>query len=200
MSRVNGVSKALRYVAFGLTLLFAVFGTAFIVGSTTMDPGGVPAVVLSVSWFVPMIVLVVFALRRPDAATVVLAVVAAFVAVFVVLDALFGLVPTDEIGPVASITVFAIAVALGFLGLHRPARAGGLLLLLGTANLVGVFVTMLESGTGPPDATLGGSSSAVAVPVLIIGGLLLLAASRKPGPDHDARDGTGRGNRVGSAR
>jgi hypothetical protein len=197
---MTGAPKALRYAAFGLTLLFAVFGTAFIVGSTMMDPGGVPAVVLSVSWFVPMIVLVVFALRRPDTATRVLTVVAALGAVFVVLDALFGIVSADEIGPVASITVFAVAVALGFLGLHRPARAGWLLLLVGTANLVGVFLRMLESGTGPPDATLGGSSSAVAVPVLIIGGLLLLAASRKPGPDHDARDSTGRADRVGSAR
>lgn len=101
MSGMTGGPKALRYVAFGLTLLFAVLGTAFIVGSTMMDPGGVPAVVLSVSWSVPMIVLVVFALRRPDAATRALTVVAALGAVFVVLDALFGLVPTDEIGPVA---------------------------------------------------------------------------------------------------
>jgi hypothetical protein len=192
--------KVPRRVAFGLMVLYAVIGTSFILGSTMMDPGGVPAVVLSVSWFVPMIVLAVYALRRPDSASGVLTVAAVLAAVFVVLDAVFAIVPSDEIGPVASITVFAVAVALGFLGVHRPARAGGLLLLVGAANLVGVVATMLESGDGPPYAALGGSSAAVAVPVLIIGGLFLIAASAGPGPDHDARRGTGQVDRVGSAR
>ena len=185
--------RALRFVAFGLMLFYAVLGTAFIVGSTMMDPGGDPAIVLSACWFVPMIVLAVYALRRPETATRVLTVVAALVAVFVVLDEVYAIVPSDEIGPVAAISVFAVAVALGSLGLHRPARAGRLLLLVGAASLVSVFAKLLESEAGQPDAALGGSSAAAAIPALIIGGLFLLAASRKPRPDGEAPHGTGFG-------
>jgi hypothetical protein len=129
-----------------------------------------------------MVALAVVALRRPEIATTVLTVVTAVLASFVVLDGVFGIVPRDEIGPVASIGVFAVAVPLGFLGLHRPLRAGWLLLLVGAANLVDVFVRMLGANDGPPlDAGLGGSSGAVAVAVVIIGGLFLVAASLERG-------------------
>jgi hypothetical protein len=94
-----------------------------------MDPRGFPAVLLSASWFVPMAALAVYSLRRPETATTVLTVPSALVASFVVLDGVFGMVPRDEIGPVASIIGFAVAVPLGFLGLRRPLRAGWLLLL-----------------------------------------------------------------------
>jgi hypothetical protein len=117
-----------------------------------------------------MIALAVYALRRPEAATRLLTVVATVAATFVVLDAVFRIVPRDEIGPVGSITVFAVAVALGFLGLRRPALAGWLLLLVGAANLGG-----------------GASGVAVAVPALVIGGLFLLAASWAAGPDRGRR-------------
>jgi hypothetical protein len=148
------------------------FGSAFIIGEILVDPGGFPAVLLSASWFVPMVALTVIALRRPEMATTVLTVVTAVVASFVVLDGVFGIVPRDEIEPVASIGVFAVAVPLGFVGLHRPLRAGWLLLLVGAANLAEVFVKMLGAGGGPSlDAALGGTSGAVAVPVVIIGGL-----------------------------
>jgi hypothetical protein len=193
---MTSASKVLRYVAFGLMVFFAVFGSAFIIGETLMDPGGFAAVLLSASWFVPMVALAVYALRRPETATTLLTVVTALVASFVVLDGVFGIVPRDEIGPVASIVVFAVAVPLGFLGLHRPLRAGWLLLLVGAADLADVFAKMLGAGDGPPpDAALGGSSGAVAVPVVIIGGLFLVAASglgqsdttRHAGEDHAAR-------------
>jgi hypothetical protein len=94
----------------------------------------------------------------------VLTVVTALVASFVVLDGVFGIVPRDEIGPVASITVFAVAVPLGFLGLHRPLRAGWLLLLVGAADKArwcSVARTARPTGWfAPPDAM----SSAFAPP------------------------------------
>jgi hypothetical protein len=193
---MTSAAKILRYIAFGLMALFAVFGGAFVIGETLMDPGGVPAVLLSLSWVVPMVALAVYALRRPETATTVLTVVAALVASFVVLDAAFDIVPRDEIGPVGSITVFAVAVALGFLGLHRPAPAGWLLLLVGAANLAGVFARMLDRGDG---ATLGGSAGAVAVPVLIIGGLFLLAAALEPRPDQGKPHGRRPARQIRSA-
>jgi hypothetical protein len=106
----------------------------------------------------------------------VLTILTVVVAAFVMLDALFGIVPQDKVGPVGSIAVFAVAVALGFLGLRRTARAGMLLLLLvGAANLAGVFATMLERDGAPLGAALSGFSGAVAIPVLVVGALFLLA-------------------------
>jgi hypothetical protein len=113
-----------------------------------------------------------------------------------VLDGVFGMVPRDEIGPVASIIGFAVAVPLGFLGLHRPLRAGWLLLLVGATNLAGVLAWMLGAGDGPAlGAALGGSSGAAAVPVVIIGGLFLVAASVDPGRN----EGSPAAGRTGSA-
>jgi hypothetical protein len=196
VSGMTSASKVLRYVAFGLTVFLAVLGSAFIIGEALTDPGGFPAVLLSACWFVPTAALAVYALRRPEPATTVLTVVTALVASFVVLDGVFGIVPRDEIGPVASITVFAVAVPLGFLGLHRPLRAGWLLLLVGAANLADVLARMLGAGDGPPlGAALGGSSGAVAVPVVIIGGLFLVAASVDPGRN----EGSPAAGRTGSA-
>jgi hypothetical protein len=196
---MTSAAKVVRYVAFGLMALLAVFGSAFVIGETVVDPGGFPAVLLSASWFVPMVALAVYALRRPEMATTVLTVVTALVAAFVVLDGVFGIVPRDEIGPVASIIVFAVAVPLGFLGLHRPLRAGWLLLLVGAANLADVVAKILGAGDGPPlGAALGGSSGAVAVPVVIIGGLFLVAASLEHGRTEESP--TARAGRTGSDR
>lgn len=173
---MNG-SKVLRYIAFGVMALFALIGSAFITGEALADPGGVAGVLLSACWIAPMVALSVYALRRPEAATRVLTVIAALVASFVVLDAVFAIVPRDEIGPVGAITGFAAAVSLGFLGLHRPAPAGWLLLVLGAANLAAAFARTAGREDGAPlGAALGGSSGAVAVPILVIGGLYLVAA------------------------
>jgi hypothetical protein len=155
-----------KYAAFGLMTIFAISGGAFIIGEALADPGGVAAVLLSLAWAAPTIALASYATWRPGPAAKVLTASAALVAAFVVVDAMFGVVPRDEIGPVGSIAVFAVAVALAFLGVHRPATAGWLLLLVGTVNLGG-----------------GASGIAVAVPVLAAGGLYLLATSLEKDAD-----------------
>jgi hypothetical protein len=173
---MTSAPKVLRYVTFALMALFGVLGGLFIVGETMLDPGGIAGVLLSASWVVPTVAMAVYAVRRPETATKVLAVIAVLAALFVVVDAVAGIVPRNEIGPVGSIVVFAVAVALGFLGLYRPVPAGWLLLLVGGANLAGVVAKTIEPGDGAPlGAALGGSSGAVAVPVLVIGALFLLA-------------------------
>jgi hypothetical protein len=99
--------------------------------------------------------------------------------VFTVVDSAFGIVPRDDWGPVAAVVVFALGVALAFLGLHRARQAGLLMILAGiaqlTATLIGVVIEAAD-GQGP-DATFGGSSGVVVLPLLIIGGLFLLAGS-----------------------
>jgi hypothetical protein len=185
---VARLAAAVRYTAFGLLTLYLVLGGAFIVGETMTDPGGIAGAALVAAWLVPAAGLGVFAARRPARAAGTLTVVAVAVAGFVLLDGLTLLVPTDRVGPVGSIVVFATAAALDVLGLRRPLRAGALLVLLGGANLAGVAGKMADGA--PLGAALTGSAGAVAVPVLLAGLLFLLAG---------ALAGTGRTAPAGSA-
>jgi hypothetical protein len=205
---MTGAWKILRYTTFALAALFAVFGTAFIVGEALTDPGGVSGLMISAAWCVPMAALAVYALLRPASAVAVLMPVAVFVASFVLIDGAFGILPRDAVGPVGAIAVFAVAVPLGFLAAHRPVPAGWLLLLLGAASLAGVFLEALGTGDArPAGGALGGSSAAVAVPVLLIGGLFLVAGygvgktgGGQPGaPRHDPASGSPLG-RISSRR
>jgi hypothetical protein len=168
--------RVIGYLTYGLLAVFTLFGAAFIIGETATDPGGLAAALLSACWAVPMMVAAAYAVWRPDPAATVLTVVAVIVAAFVVIDRLVGIVPRG-VGPVGTICAFAVAVALGFLGLRRPGRAGGLLLLVGAVSIVG-----------------GASGTAVAIPVLAIGSLYLLTASLGSGPhrsDHSGRSHRG---------
>jgi hypothetical protein len=82
-----------------------------------------------------------------------------------------------DIGPVGAIAVFAVAVALAFLGLNRPLPAGSLLVLLGTTQLSAAISRTVGPGDrAPVNATLSGSSGAVAVPVLVVGMPFLVTA------------------------
>jgi predicted anti-sigma-YlaC factor YlaD len=158
-------ARVLRYVAFGLLMACAVFGGTFIIGDALTDPGGVSGVLMSLAWVVPMAVLVVCAVRWPRPAAGVLTVVAAIVAVFVVVDLVFGISAGIRIGPVGFVSVLAAAVPIGVLGLRSPVRAGWLLLLMGV----------------PLAASLGGAAVVVAVPIVIVGGLFLLAGRQSLG-------------------
>ena len=173
------VGKFLRYVAFIAMALVGLLGGMFIAGNTFADPGGWPAAGMTALWAIPMVALSVYALLRPAAAGPVLAGATGMVAVFTVVDSAFGIVPRDDWGPVAAVVVFALAVALAFLGLHQARLAGMLMILVGiaqlTATLIGVVIEAAD-GLGP-DAIFRGSSGVVVLPLLIIGGLFLLAGS-----------------------
>jgi hypothetical protein len=173
---MTAAAKVVKYLAFALMALFAVLGGAFIIGETFMDRNWASAALTSAAWVVPMLAMSAYALWRPDAATKILAVAAIVTAIFVVSDATLDVVPRDEVGPVGTITVFAVAVALSFLGLHHPAAAGWLLLLVGMANLAGPASRILQRDGAPLGAALGGSSGAVALPVMVIGAVFLIAA------------------------
>lgn len=184
--RVLGRATAL--VAFVLMELYGLVGAAFVVGESLMDPGGTAGVLYAAAWLVPTVALIAYTLRSPQAAARALTVIAGAVASFVVLDGALGIVPRGEgtaVGPVGSIAVLAVSLALGFLGLRRPARAGFLLVLLGAAEVAGGYATVVVHGGGrPAGAALGGSAAAVTIPALIVGGLFLIAAflQRAPQP------------------
>lgn len=173
-------AKVMRNVALTMVALFAVGGGTFVIGEVFTDPGGWQAVAMTASWVVPVVVLGVVALRRPDAAGAVLMGVTALAVVFTVLDAAVGIVPRDGWGPVATVAVFAVVVVLGLLGVHRAELAGLLMLGVGAGQLVATLIARggAEAGEGPgPGALLGGSSGVVVLPTLVIGLLLVLAGA-----------------------
>ena len=164
----------LKYVAFTLMALFGLLGGAFVLGETFSDPGGWTAVWVSALWVVPLVAMSVFALLRPEAMAPVFVVVTAVVALFTLVDSLVGIIPRDDWGPVAAIVVFALGVALAFLGLRRALLAGTLMVAAALTQLVatvaGAAVHAAGDGAGA-GVGLGGSSGVVLLPVLVLGAL-----------------------------
>ena len=143
----------LKYVAFTLMALFGLLGGAFVLGETFSDPGGWTAVWVSALWVVPLVAMSVFALLRPEAMAPVFVVVTAVVALFTLVDSLVGIIPRDDWGPVAAIVVFALGVALAFLGLRRALLAGT---LMATAAVTQLVAQAVEDGRAArPDLHLG---------------------------------------------
>ena len=159
-------------------LLVGLMGGAFIVGATLDDPGGGTAVVLTTGWLVPLVALAVLAVRRPVTAEWVYVAATLLVAGFTLADAGLDIIPRDDWGPVTTIAVFALGVALGFLGLRRPATAGLMLVGLAAVQLGAVVLSRIHD-EGPRFA-VGGSSGAVILP-LLVGGVLFLLAGRHTG-------------------
>jgi hypothetical protein len=168
--RANDRRRYARYTVFGVMALFLAFASAFVIGETFMDPGGATAVLLVSLWLLPAAGLSVFALLRPARAEQVLMVVTGAVVAFVVLQALTGMVPSDEVGPVGTIAGLAASIPLAFLGLHRAGAAGRLLLVVGAAL---AFSGLL----GAP----AGSATAAAAPLLVFGMLFLVVAKPSGG-------------------
>lgn len=186
-------SKPLGYVAFAAMLLVGVFGGLFAAGYAFDDPGGWAAVGLVASYVVPVTALSLYAVVRPVPAGRLLAVVTGVLAVLVLLNAAFTLVDRDRVGPVDSLAVLVLGVALAFLGLHEPRLAGVLILAAGLAQVASLILRIAvvqAPGEGPPlGAALGGSSGVVVVPLLLIGALFVAAggADRAPAPTAPAR-------------
>jgi hypothetical protein len=181
-------SSVLARVAFGWMMLVAVLGGAFVIGETFDDPGGWAAAAIVASWLVPLVALALLALLRPAPARPVFIVGTLLVVTFTLADSALTLVPRDDWGPVASIVVFALGIALAFLGLSRASVAGTLLVVLAVAQLAAGLLD--RAGSGEPPFALGGSSRVVVLP-LLIGGLLFLLAGRGaavPTPPTSPRD------------
>lgn len=184
-------AKVLRYVAFVVMTLFGVVGGLFVAGYAFEDLDTWVAVGSTAAWLVPTIVLSVLALRRPDAAAPVLVGVTVVAGIVTVLDAAFTVVDVDAVGPVVAIAVFAAAVALGFLGLHRESLSGLLLVLLAGAQLAATVLSRGSEvgGNGGPGLTdlLTSSSGVIVVPMALVGALYLVAGAldhQPPGLRH----------------
>ncbi|MGZ4438206.1 MAG: hypothetical protein ACXVWU_13245 [Nocardioides sp.] len=177
---MSGLAKVLRYVAFGAMALFGLLGTMFVAGYAFDDPGGWAALGMTALWVVPMLALCAFAWRRPERAGPVLVGVSAAVLAFGLVDALFAVVPRDAWGPVTGISVFALGVALAFLGLRRALLAGTVMVVVALTQAATVVLghAAREGGDGPGlGAMLGGSSGVVVMPILLVGLLFLVAGA-----------------------
>ena len=167
------MTRLARGLAIGVVAALGLFGALFVAGETLADPGGWQAVGLVAAWAVPMAALVLLALRRPAIAGRLLPWALGVASVLLLVDAA-GAYPRDT-GPVGTITMFAVAVPCGLLGLHRALRAGMLLLAAAAVQLVGTLVERGRAGS-PLRAALGGSTGALVVPLLVCAALLLLTA------------------------
>lgn len=173
-------AKVVRYTAFSLMMLFCTLGGLFAAGYAFDDPGGLAAVGLTLGWLVPVAGLSALALLRPDWGGPVLIGVTALAIAFSWADTVFQLIPTDSWGPVGSMSLLGLGVALGFLGLHRSKLAGWLLVIASAAQMLGIVIGSLRMGDGDgpgPGAMLGGSSGVVVLPLLVIGVLFVIAGS-----------------------
>ena len=181
MSAMSGTARVLRYTAFTLMTLFGLFGGLFAAGYAFMDLDTWVAIGVTAAFAVPTIALSVVAFRHPEPLAPWLVALTGVVAVLTLLDAGLGLVDTDAVGPVPVMVVLALAVVLGFLGLHRSALSGVLLVMLGLAQLGAVvlgFADELAEGGGPgPGAMLTTSSGVIVVPLLVVGVLFLIAGA-----------------------
>lgn len=181
MSAVTGTTNAIRYTAFSLMAVVGLVGALFVAGDAFEDPGGSAALLMSAAWLVPTIGLSVFALLRADRAAPILVGATVAVVGFSLADAFFEIIPRDEWGPVSAVAVLALGVTLAFLGLHRSALAGVLMIVAALAQWGAAALSFVvrEAGVGGPGpgALLGGSSGAVVLPLLLVGVLFVIAAS-----------------------
>jgi hypothetical protein len=181
MSAMTGTARVLRYAAVTLMTLFGLLGGMFAAAYAFEDLGPWAALGSTSAVAVPTTVLSVVAFRSPERAAPWFVALTGAVGLFTLLDAGLRAVDANLVGPVVAIGVFALAVSLGFLGLHRPALAGLLLVLLGAAQFGAVVLRFSGelAGGGAPGLgnMLATSSGVIVVPLLGVGILFLVAGA-----------------------
>ncbi|WP_156400025.1 hypothetical protein [Phycicoccus sp. Soil748] len=194
MKEVGMFGRVLRVVAVGLLTLFGTLAGLFIAGETFADPGGWEAVVLTAAWALPLIALSVLALVWPGRSSKVLPVVLALVAGWVIVDALAHVIDRDVRGPVGVVSMFAVLIPCGLLGVHRAAEAGWLLLAGAAAQFVATVASMDRAGGQSLWSAFGGSTGVMVLPFLVLAMVFLAVAAAERWTD-----GAGGTQRLGHA-
>jgi hypothetical protein len=195
MKEVTMFAHVLRIFAVALVALFGVVAGLFIAGETFIDPGGWQAVVLTASWALPLAALSVMALAWPSPSATVLPLLLAVVAGWSLVDSVAHVTDRDAWGPVGSISMFAVMIPCGLLGLHRAAEAGWLLLAGAAAQFAATVAGMDRAGGQSLWSAFGGSTGVMVLPFLVMAALFLAVAAAERWTDH-APGGT---PRLGSA-
>jgi hypothetical protein len=153
-----------------LIAVFTVLAGIVIVGDSLQNPGGTAAILITLAWVVPMLILAVSAWLWPAAtAPLLLALASAFIAacVWLAFDPAALRSFVSENGPIIAVSVVALALPAAVLGLKRTALAGWLLVALGVLPLV---ITLIAR-SGPV-----GSLVAASVVPLVCGIAYLVSA------------------------
>ncbi len=119
--------------------VFTVLAAIVIVGYALQDPGGTAAILITLAWVVPMLILAVSAWFWPAATSpLLLALASSFIAacVWLAFDPAALRSFVSENGPIIAVSVVALAFPAAVLGLKRAALAGWLLVALGVLPLV----------------------------------------------------------------
>ena len=151
--------------------VFTVLAGIAIVGNALQDPGGTAALVMTLAWVVPMLILAAAAWFWPaPTAPMLLALSSAFIAacVWLAFDPAALRSFVSDNGPVIAVSVVALAFPAAVLGLKRTALAGWLLVALGVLPLV---ITLIAR-SGP----VGSLTAASVVP--LIAGISYVVAAR----------------------
>lgn len=151
--------------------VFTVLAGIVIVGDSMQSPGGTAAMLMTLAWVVPMLILAVAAWFWPAAtAPLLLALSSAFIAacVWLAFDPAGLRSFVSENGPIIAVSVVALAFPAAVLGLRRTVLAGWLLVALGVLPLV---ITVIAR-SGP----VGSITAASVVP--LIAGISYLASAR----------------------
>ena len=170
--------RVLTIIALTIMGLFAALASMFILGEVFTDPGGGTAVVLSAIWVLPVVVVSGVVLLRPEAGgwlLMGLTGAAIGVVLWAALDPDLWRTIQEDTGPVLAIALFALSIPIAVAGWRRPLFAGILLVILGVVPLVSLSL-MVRTGTVgeggvPPQAGM----SALTSPLLLVGGLLVIA-------------------------
>lgn len=172
-------STILRRVALVLTCLFAVAGILFGLGNVFEDPGGWSAALLAAAVLVPLIVLVLLAIGRPEQATAALSGAVVLYAVWAAVTIIFD--PVDL--PTVPFIAVILAVPIAVIGQRHPWHAGTLLMAAAAIPLVVILVRFFTEADeeGPGLSSLFGTSTGVVViPLALLAVLFLVAGSTHP--------------------
>ncbi|MGO4805608.1 hypothetical protein AB4089_10815 [Arthrobacter sp. 2MCAF15] len=164
-------STVLLRTGAAIMAVFTVLAGIVIVGDSMQSPGGTAAMLITLAWVVPMLILAVAAWFWPAAtAPLLLALSSAFIAacVWLAFDPAGLRSFVSENGPIIAVSVVALAFPAAVLGLRRTALAGWLLVALGVLPLV---ITVIAR-SGP----VGSITAASVVP--LIAGISYLASAR----------------------
>ncbi len=160
----------MRKVAFYVLNGFAVLATLFISGYAFEDPGGWQAVGMMSAFVLPMLVLGLLAWRFPAGMHAPLLALSLISVVISWSQAYWQESWRDFLnrtGPVLGIGTFALVFGLSvFARYHDELFGGSLMMLVAISPILAMFVAL-----GAHASLLGGSTSALMLPGVIIGGV-----------------------------
>ena len=111
-------------------------------------------------------------------------VVLALVAGWVIVDGLARVIDRDAWGPVGAVSMFAVLVPCGLLGVHRAAEAGWLMLAGAAAQFVATVASIDRAGGQSLWSALGGSTGVMVLPFLVLATVFLAVAAAERWTGH----------------